>query len=54
MFLTCFYLNAEDWKLAQAFNDFIKMTIYQDLAIFNSVHLPFLIVPYAPFQKNTL
>ena len=32
--------------------DFIKMTIYRDLAIFNSCRLPFWIFPYSPFQKN--
>ena len=43
------------WRLEASprpFYDFIKMTIQQDLAIFNSRHLPFSIVPYSPFQKN--
>ena len=43
------------WRLetsSRPFCDFIKTTIGQDLAIFNSWHLPFLIVPYSPFQKN--
>ena len=31
--------------------DFIKMTIWSDAAIFNSWDLPFLNVPYLPFQK---
>ena len=31
---------------------FIKMTIYQDLAILNSWHLPFLNVSYSHFQKS--
>ena len=34
------------------FYDFIKMTIWQDLAIFNSWHLTFWNVPYKPFEKN--
>ena len=45
---------AECWKLgtsSRLFYDFIKMTIYQDLAIFNGWHLPILINPYLPFQK---
>ena len=28
------------------------MTIYQDLAIFNGLHLPFSVVSYSPFPKN--
>ena len=46
---------AQCWRLEtspRSFYDFIKMTIQQDLATFNSWHLPFLIVPYATFQKN--
>ena len=49
MFLT------ECWRLetsSRLFYDFIKMTIQQDLAIFNGWHIPFLIVLYSPFQKN--
>ena len=45
----------EYWRLKTSprpFYYFIKMTIYQDLAIFNSCRLPFWIVPYSPFQKN--
>ena len=34
------------------FYDFIKLTIYWNLDIFNVWHLPFLIVPYVFFQKN--
>ena len=34
------------------FYDFIKITIRQDLAIFNNIHLPFWYLPYSPFQKN--
>ena len=48
MFLT------ECWRLetsSRLFYDFIKMTIQQDLAIFNGRHIPFLIVLYPPFQK---
>ena len=43
------------WRLetsSRPFYDFIKLTIWQDLAIFNSWHLPFLNVPYSPFQEN--
>ena len=45
---------AECWRLetsSRPFYDFIKVTIQQDLAIFNSWHMPFLIVLYSPFQK---
>ena len=34
------------------FYDFIKITIWQDLAIFNNIHLPFWYLLYSPFQKN--
>ena len=43
------------WRLetsCRPFYGFIKMTIQQDLIIFNSWHLPFLIVAYSLFQKN--
>ena len=46
---------AQCWKLETSyrpFYDFIEMTRYRSLAIFNSSHLPFLIVPYSPIQKN--
>ena len=46
---------AQCWRLetsSRPFYDFIKMTIQQDLAIFNGWHIPFLIVLYSPFQKN--
>ena len=46
---------AQCWRLETSFRsfyDFIKMAIDQNLAIFNSWHLPFLIVPYSHFQKN--
>ena len=46
---------AQCWRLetsSRSFYDFIKMTIQQDLAIFNGWHIPFLIVLYSPFQKN--
>ena len=48
---------AQCWRLetsSRPFYDFIKMTIGQDLTIFNSLHLPFLIIPYSPVQKKTL
>ena len=44
---------AQYWRLETSFRslyDFIK--IEQNLATFNSQHLPFLIVPYSHFQKN--
>ena len=59
--VVCFMKNisnmflAECWRLetsSRLFFDFIKMTIQQDLAIFNGWHIPFLIVLYSPFQKN--
>ena len=59
--LVCYLKNisntvlAQYWRLetsSRPFYDLIKMTIGQDLTIFNSWHLPFLIVPYSPFQKN--
>ena len=37
---------------SRPFYDFIAMPIQQDLAIFNSGHIPSLIVPYSPFKKN--
>ena len=46
---------AESWRLetsSRSFYDFIKITIQQDLAIFNGRHIPLLIVLYSPFQKN--
>ena len=51
---------AECWGLetsSRLVYDFIKITIQQDLAIFNGWHIPFLIVLYSPFQtknKKTL
>ena len=48
-------LLAESWRLetsSRPFYDFIKMTIQQDLAIFNGRHIPLLIALYSPFQKN--
>ena len=41
---------AECWRLGTStklFYDFIKMTMLQDMATFNGLHIPFL-----PFQKN--
>ena len=37
---------------SRSFYDFVKMPIWGDLAIFNSRHIPSLIVPYSPFQKR--
>ena len=59
--LVCSMLNisykfwAEYWRLetsSRLFYDSFKMTIQQDLAIFNGWYLPFLNVSYSPFQKN--
>ena len=59
--LVCYMTNisnkflAECWRLetsSRLFYDFIKMTMYQDLASFNGWYLPFLIVPHSPFPKN--
>ena len=59
--LVCFMTNisnmflAQYWRLetsSRLFHDFIKMTIKQDLAIFNSSHSPFSVVPCSPFQKK--
>ena len=41
-------LETSSWP----FYDFSKMTIKQDLLIFNSWHLPFLNIAYSPFQKH--
>ena len=46
---------AECWRLETSSKlcyDFIKMTIQQDLTIFNGLHIPFLIVLYSPFEKD--
>ena len=46
---------AECWRLetsSRLFYDFIKITIQQDLAIFNGCHISFLIVLYSPLQKK--
>ena len=46
---------AQCWRLETSFRlfyYFIKMTLYRDLAIFKSQHLPFLNASYSPFQKN--
>ena len=43
------------WRLktsSRPFYDAINMTIWQDLAIFNSWHLLFLVVPCSPSQKS--
>ena len=60
--LVCCLINISNvfldqcWRLetsSRPYYDFIKMTIEGNLAIFNSLHLPFLRVPhYSPFQKN--
>ena len=47
---------AQCWKLetsSRPFYDFIK-TIYRDLPIFNSGHVPFLIVPYSPWNIDII
>ena len=59
--LVCCMKNNSNMFLAQCrrletssrpFYDFIKMSIQWDLAIFNSEHLPSLIVPYLTLQKS--
>ena len=45
---------AQCWRLrtsSRPFYGFIKMTTKRDPVIFNGEYLPFLIVPYSPFQK---
>ena len=37
---------------SRPFYDFIKMRIWRAVAVFNGWHIPFLIVPYLPFQNN--
>ena len=46
---------AQCWRMetsSRPFYDFIQMTIQQDVVIFNSWHLPFLIVAFSHFQKD--
>ena len=46
---------AQCWWLETSFRpfyDFNEIPIQQDLTIFSSWYLPFLILPYLPFQKN--
>ena len=55
--LACCKTNTflECWRLktsSRPFYGFVKTTMYRDLAIFNSWHLPFSVVSYSPFQKN--
>ena len=59
--LVCCMTNIPNMILAECrrletssklFYDFNKMTIERDLDVFNGSHLPFLIVPYSPFQKK--
>ena len=47
-----FGLMLETETNSKLFYFFTKMTIKQALAVFNSWHLPFFIVPYSLFQKN--
>ena len=45
---------AQCWRLKtsfRTFHDSDEMTTYQDLSICPSWYLPFLILPYSPFQK---
>ena len=52
-FLTCFWLNAEDWKLVLGpFMNLLKWHYSVIWLFLNSWHLPFLDVPYSPLQKN--
>ena len=59
--LVCYQKNifsmflAQSWRLetsSRPFYGLIKTTIGRDLAIFNSWHLPFLIVPDSHIQKK--
>ena len=46
---------AQCWRLetnSRLFYFYLKMTIKQDVIIFNCWHLPFFIVPDSPFQKD--
>ena len=46
---------AQCWRLETSFSsfyDFNEMTIQQDLLILGSWYLPFLILPYSPFQTT--
>ena len=46
---------AQCWRLktsSSPFYDFNEMAIERDLRIFSSRYLPFLILPYSPFQKK--
>ena len=48
---------AQCWRLETSFRPFYgfnEMTIQRDLSIFSSLYLPFLILPYSPFQKNEI
>ena len=49
----CNMFLAQWWKLKTSPRRFyfIKMTLQQDVAVFNSWHLPFLIISCLPFQK---
>ena len=47
-----FGLMLETETSSRPFFDILPKTLQQDIAIFNSGHLPFLIVPYTPFQKK--
>ena len=52
-YLTCLWLNAGDWKLVQGPFMILLEQQYSDICpFFQSWHLPFLIVPYSPFQIN--
>ena len=45
------------WRLetsSRSFSDFIKMATCRDLAIFNSWHSPFIIIPYTPLHKSEI
>ena len=46
---------AQGWRLEishRVFHDFIEITIQQDLAVFDSTQLSFVIVIYSSFQKK--
>ena len=52
-FLTCFWLNAGDWKLVPDHFMILLKLQYNEICSFLIVDiLPFLIIPDSPFQKS--
>ena len=59
--LVCWVANISNMLLAKcwwletssrSFYDFIKLEVYRELSIFKVDNLPFLIIPYSPFEKS--